>query len=72
MLARWLSATRRDRVVARATAELGLVEPGLEEKAVVVLPAGDGGDPRHPLLEKLARGLDRYGAVPMASAKEGR
>ena len=72
LLARWLTATCRDRVVARAQTELGLREPGVEEKAVVVLPAAEVDDPSHPLLQKLARGLDRYGAVPMAAAKEER
>jgi hypothetical protein len=72
LLARWLTATCRDRIVTRAQAELGLQEPAADEKAVVVLPASEAHPGDHPFLERLARGLDRYGAIPMASAEEGR
>ena len=72
LLSAWLRATDRERIVGRANRELALQEPSPEDRTILVLPStGEKSAPAHPLLDHLARSLDRYGQVESALAKEG-
>jgi len=70
LVADWYGATRRDRIVPRAKAELGLEEPSGDEKEVVALRVEPEPVPPSGLLEQLRRGLDRYGEIRSAVAGE--
>jgi len=70
LIVKWYRATRRDRILPRAFAELSLAEPGPEDKEVVALRvAPEPGSPQG-LLHQLRRGLDRYGEIRSAVAGE--
>jgi len=68
---RWYRLTQRDRIVPRAVAELGLVEPEPGDRQVVALRWDESGREGPAWLRHLARGLDRYGDVDGAFAGEG-
>jgi hypothetical protein len=70
LVAQWYHATRRERVMPRAKAELGLEEPQGDEKEVVALRMEPEPDPPNGMLEQLRRGLDRYGEIRSAVAGE--
>jgi hypothetical protein len=71
LLSEWLRATSRDEVVGRAQRELALQIPTRSEREILVLPStGDELNPPHPLLDHLARSLDRYAQIRGALAKE--
>lgn len=72
LLSAWLRATDRERIVGRANRELTLQEPSPDDRTILVLPStGEDSAPAHPLLDHLARSLDRYGQIESALAKEG-
>jgi len=71
LLADWLHATARERVVPRAQDELQLVEASAKDRILVVLP--ESTEQRRslpPLFEQLARGFDRFGEINAANAGE--
>ncbi len=72
LMASWLKATERERIVPRAEAELALVEPTASDQQILVLAPGSPSDTEHPLIDYLARAFGRYGEVADAVAKEER
>jgi hypothetical protein len=71
MLAQWLNATARERVVPRAREELQLVEARAKDRILLVLPeAPPARRGLPPVIEQIARGFDRYGEISSANAGE--
>ncbi len=72
LLAAWLQATERERIVGRARVELSLVEPAASEQEIVVLHRVGEDSPEHPVVDYLARAFGRFGEIRDAAAKEQR
>ena len=72
LTADYLQATSRHRIMTRAVDELGMVEASPSEKSVLALPGAEVAEERHPVWEKLASGLVRFGEIRGAQAEEER
>jgi len=71
LLAQWQAATKRERIVPRAIAELGMVDHPTESKEIIALRRGDAASDRAPsFAQRVRESLDRYGNVPAAAAEE--
>jgi hypothetical protein len=66
----WYRATRREVVIERAEREIGLAEPGPDEREVVAIRWLTPPRRESTLFARLREGLDRYGEIPGAWAEE--